>query len=94
LTLLSAKAEKAEKIAAACQAMAQRFHQGGRLLAMGTGPFATGAQHLSVEFVHPVILGKRAVQSPKIPRGCTHGFLETGYHGWRIAIRCLQGSPG
>ncbi|HEY1348153.1 MAG TPA: SIS domain-containing protein [Ktedonobacteraceae bacterium] len=58
LTFLSAEAEK---IAAACQAMARRFHQGGRLLAMGSGPFATDAQHISVEFVHPVILGKRAL---------------------------------
>ena len=34
--------------------------QGGRLLAFGRGPYATDAQHVSVEFVHPVIVGKRA----------------------------------
>lgn len=52
---------EAEKIAAACFAMARRFHQGGRLLAFGNGAYATDAQHVSVEFVHPVIVGKRAL---------------------------------
>jgi D-sedoheptulose 7-phosphate isomerase len=41
--------------------MAERFLQGGRLLAFGRGPYATDAQHVSVEFVHPVIVGKRAL---------------------------------
>ena len=41
--------------------MARRFHQGGRLLAFGNGAWATDAQHVSVEFVHPVIVGKRAL---------------------------------
>ncbi|HEV2582672.1 MAG TPA: SIS domain-containing protein [Ktedonobacteraceae bacterium] len=48
-------------IAEACWAMARRFHQGGRLLAFGNGASATDAQHVSVEFVHPVIVGKRAL---------------------------------
>lgn len=52
---------EAEQIAHACWAMARRFHQGGRLLAFGNGAFATDAQHVSVEFVHPVIVGKRAL---------------------------------
>jgi D-sedoheptulose 7-phosphate isomerase len=49
------------RIAQACWAMARRFHQGGRLLAFGNGACATDAQHVSVEFVHPVIVGKRAL---------------------------------
>lgn len=49
------------RIAEACWAMARRFHQGGRLLAFGNGASATDAQHVSVEFVHPVIVGKRAL---------------------------------
>ncbi|MBV8821542.1 MAG: SIS domain-containing protein [Ktedonobacteraceae bacterium] len=53
-------AESAQ-IAEACWAMARRFHQGGRLLAFGNGAWATDAQHVSVEFVHPVIVGKRAL---------------------------------
>src|SRR6202030_2380368 len=39
----------------------ERFLQGGRLLAFGRGPYATDAQHVSVEFVHPIIVGKRAL---------------------------------
>ena len=31
------------------------------MLAFGRGPYATDAQHVSVEFVHPVIVGKRAL---------------------------------
>src|SRR5215470_2059812 len=52
---------EAGRIAEACWAMARRFHQGGRLLAFGNGSWATDAQHVSVEFVHPVIVGKRAL---------------------------------
>jgi D-sedoheptulose 7-phosphate isomerase len=52
---------EAAQIAEACWAMAKRFHQGGRLLAFGNGAWATDAQHVSVEFVHPVIVGKRAL---------------------------------
>jgi D-sedoheptulose 7-phosphate isomerase len=52
---------EADTIAKACWAMARRFHQGGRLLAFGVGASATDAQHVAVEFVHPVIVGKRAL---------------------------------
>src|SRR5437868_11291938 len=54
-------ASEAGRIAEVCWAMARRFHQGGRLLAFGNGAWATDAQHVSVEFVHPVIVGKRAL---------------------------------
>src|ERR1700726_1851504 len=54
-------AAESRQIAEACWAMARRFHQGGRLLAFGNGAWATDAQHVSVEFVHPVIVGKRAL---------------------------------
>lgn len=54
-------ASEAEKVTAACWAMARRFHQGGRLLAFGNGAWATDALHIAVEFVHPVIVGKRAL---------------------------------
>ncbi|HEY2499640.1 MAG TPA: SIS domain-containing protein [Candidatus Angelobacter sp.] len=49
------------RLATACQEMSERFLKGGRLLAFGRGPYATDAQHVSVEFVHPVIVGKRAL---------------------------------
>ena len=52
---------EADRIAQACLAMASRFHRGGRLIAFGNGAWASDAQHVSVEFVHPVIVGKRAL---------------------------------
>ncbi len=51
----------AHELALACEQMAQRFLRGGRLLAIGRGPSASDAQHVSVEFVHPIIVGKRAL---------------------------------
>jgi D-sedoheptulose 7-phosphate isomerase len=54
-------AAQAEPLARACREMSERFGNGGRLLAFGRGPYATDAQHVSVEFVHPVIVGKRAL---------------------------------
>lgn len=54
-------ARQAAPLATACREMSERFLRGGRLLAFGRGPFATDAQHVSVEFVHPVIVGKRAL---------------------------------
>jgi D-sedoheptulose 7-phosphate isomerase len=52
---------EAVRLAEACREMSVRFLSGGRLLAFGRGPYATDAQHVSVEFVHPVIVGKRAL---------------------------------
>jgi D-sedoheptulose 7-phosphate isomerase len=49
------------KHAEACREMSERFLSGGRLLAFGRGACSTDAQHVSVEFVHPVIVGKRAL---------------------------------
>lgn len=54
-------AAEAARLAEACREMASRFQDGGRLLAFGRGAAATDAQHVSVEFVHPVIVGKRAL---------------------------------
>lgn len=53
--------DEAMRLAVQCREMARRFESGGRLLAIGRGPHATDAQHVSVEFVHPVIVGKRAL---------------------------------
>ncbi|HWE60794.1 MAG TPA: SIS domain-containing protein [Chloroflexota bacterium] len=52
---------EAPRLARACHEMSRRFLDGGRLLAFGRGAAATDAQHVSVEFVHPVIVGKRAL---------------------------------
>jgi D-sedoheptulose 7-phosphate isomerase len=53
---------EAERLARLCHRMAERFARGGRLLALGRSPAArSDARHLAVEFVHPVIVGKRAL---------------------------------
>lgn len=54
-------AEHAEDVAHTCHAMARRFHRGGKLVVFGNGGPSTDAQHVAVEFVHPVIVGKRAL---------------------------------
>ena len=53
---------RAGELARLCHAMAERFARGGRLLAVGATPAAwSDARHVAVEFVHPVIVGKRAL---------------------------------
>jgi D-sedoheptulose 7-phosphate isomerase len=52
---------ESHRLALACREMSARFLRGGRLLAFGRGSYATDAQHVSVEFVHPIIVGKRAL---------------------------------
>jgi D-sedoheptulose 7-phosphate isomerase len=58
---LSDFAAQARAVASACHAMAVRFHRGGKLVVFGVGGPSTDAQHVAVEFVHPVIVGKRAL---------------------------------
>jgi D-sedoheptulose 7-phosphate isomerase len=54
-------AGQAGQVAAACLDMATRFRRGGKLIAFGSGGASTDAQHVAVEFVHPVIVGKPAL---------------------------------
>jgi D-sedoheptulose 7-phosphate isomerase len=55
-------AAEAERLARLCHLMAERFARGGRLVAFGHSPAArSDARHVAVEFVHPVIVGKRAL---------------------------------
>lgn len=53
--------DHAAEITNAAHAMALRFDQGGKLVVFGIGSACTDAQHVAVEFVHPVIVGKRAL---------------------------------
>lgn len=51
-----------ERTARLCHGMAERFARGGRLVALGSSPQArSDVRHVAVEFVHPVIVGKRAL---------------------------------
>ncbi|MCW2974805.1 MAG: Phosphoheptose isomerase-like protein [Actinomycetia bacterium] len=53
---------EAERIAELSLRLAERFLAGGRLLAVGASPQdRSDAHHVAVEFVHPVIVGKRAL---------------------------------
>jgi len=55
-------ADHAERLARLCHLMAERFARDGRLLAVGWSPAArSDVRHVAVEFVHPVIVGKRAL---------------------------------
>ncbi len=69
-------ARQSERLALACREMSERFLRGGRLLAFGRGPYVTDAQHVSVEFVHPVIVGKRALPALDISAQF-HAWLDT-----------------
>jgi len=53
--------EHADAVARACHAMAARFQAGGRLLVYGEEAQRSDVAHVVVEFVHPVIVGKRAL---------------------------------
>lgn len=53
---------EAPRVARCCRRMAERFASGGSLISLGADPAArSDARHVSVEFVHPVIVGKRAL---------------------------------
>jgi D-sedoheptulose 7-phosphate isomerase len=53
--------EHAQAIAKCAAAMADRFFAGATLFVFGSGPHTTDAQHNSVEYVHPVLPGCRAL---------------------------------
>jgi D-sedoheptulose 7-phosphate isomerase len=61
----------ASQLSELCLLLARRFSRGGRLIAFGAGSAVTDAQHVSVEFVHPVIVGKRALPALALPNDIT-----------------------
>jgi D-sedoheptulose 7-phosphate isomerase len=89
--------DDAALVARACHDMAQRFHRGGKLIVFGDGACATDANHVAVEFVHPVIVGKRALPAlaltndPATVTGVanTAGFAEVFVH----QLRCFADQP-
>jgi D-sedoheptulose 7-phosphate isomerase len=55
-------ADGVQRLAALCHRMAERFARDGRLVAVGaSAPARSDVRHVAVEFVHPVIVGKRAL---------------------------------
>ena len=90
---------QAEPIARCCHRMAERFARGGRLVAFGATPVArSDARHVAVEFVHPVIVGKRAL--PAIGLASEGGDLVPQARAVcepddiAIAFGCEEGGPG
>ena len=62
-------AAEAEAFARTCHRMAERFAAGGRLVAFGeSAADASDVRHVAGEFVHPVIVGKRAL--PALGMAC------------------------
>lgn len=50
-----------DTIIAASLDMAKAFHRGRKLLVCGNGGSATDAQHVAVEFMHPITVGRKAL---------------------------------
>jgi D-sedoheptulose 7-phosphate isomerase len=89
---------QAERLARVCHRMAERFARGGRLVAFGGSPSArSDVRHIAVEFVHPVIVGKRAL--PAIGLAPEGGGLEGQVDlvaepdDIAIAFGCEDGDP-
>jgi D-sedoheptulose 7-phosphate isomerase len=60
---------EAERLGRLCHRMAERFARGGRLVAFGDTVWArSDVRHVAVEFVHPVIVGKRALPAIGLSR--------------------------
>lgn len=55
------------RVARACHAMAGRFQAGGRLLVHGEAARRSDVSHVVVEFMHPVVVGKRALAALALP---------------------------
>ncbi len=60
-----------ERLARACHELARAFSRGGTLVAFGAGAAATDAAHVAVEFMHPVIVGKRALPAVALTNDAT-----------------------
>jgi len=87
---------EAPRLAELCHLLARRFAAGGRLVAFGVGAAATDAQHVSVEFVHPVIVGKRALPALALPNDIpsSMGLAVSDPAGWLARQLEILGAPG
>ncbi len=54
-------AENKDAILEASLAIARCFHRGHRMFVCGNGGSATDAQHIAVEFMHPITVGRQAL---------------------------------
>jgi len=86
---------ESERIASLCHQTAERFARGGRLLAFGVSPAArSDVRHVAVEFVHPVIVGKRALPALGLMGESAPLGLELGLAAEPDDIVIAFGEPG
>jgi len=65
--------EHAAQLEACSREMARRFEAGGRLWTLGNGGSACDAEHVAVEFCHPIIEKRRAL--PATALGASNALL-------------------
>ena len=80
--------------------MSERFAAGGRLIAAGSSPAGrSDARHVAVEFVHPVIVGKRALPAiglaggGRTAGGADRAHRRAGRHLHALRPRRLAAPP-
>lgn len=61
--------DNAERIESLARAMADRFAQGGRLFVMGNGGSLCDAEHVAVEFMHPILEKRKALPCLSLSAG-------------------------
>lgn len=76
-------AAEAARIADCCRLMADRFRDGGTLIAIGDGAQASDARHVAVEFLHPIIVGKSALPALAV----------TGRGNYEPSLRAIARAP-
>ena len=94
-------AANGDAVAHACRAMAERFQAGARLRVYGEGARCSDVAHVVVEFMHPVIVGKRALPAVALVASGGQGRRSTpldrlgtvGRSGDMLMVM-TDGSPG
>ncbi len=82
------------RLAHACHELARAFARGGTLVAFGTGAAATDAAHVAVEFMHPVIVGKRALPALALTNDATGAARGSRLAGaGDVALAIAHGPP-
>ena len=83
--------QHAGAVAEVCRLMAGRFEAGGSLYVLGEGAQASDAHHAAVEFVHPVLVGKRALTA--VALGSDAAFVAALADPGDIALAICAGVP-
>jgi len=82
-----------EPLCAACADLAERIARGGRLFVLGSGRARADARHLALEFLHPVIVGKRAVPAIALDPNAEPHALERSASSGDVAIAVIGSEP-